>query len=161
MPSAIFVFAHEDAIDSPAADLEGQLSRKRRCEAVGDGVRLDPDAVTGLEAGPEGLRLLGLDGDDPRAALEGGDDAGDEAAAAHADDDRLDVGDVFEHLERERPVAGDHVRVVVRVDEDAAGLLDDVHRALVRDHVVGRLEVDGGAVAARGAHLRAGSRACS
>src|SRR5581483_1477002 len=145
---------HEDAVDDSAADLECELSRERGCEPVGDRVRLHGDAMAGLEPCSEGLRLLGLDGDDAGPALDAADDARDEAAAPDRHHDRAHVGHVHEDLEREGPVPGDHVRVVVGMDEDAPGACDGVHRALVGDDVVGRLQVDGRAVAARRLYLR-------
>ena len=84
---------------------------------------------------------------------------GNEAAAAGRHEDRLDLGRVLEQLERERPLAGDHERVVER---DA--------RASVRSRRmcsssrgerldgIGRLEVDLGAVAPCRRDLRRRSR---
>ena len=49
-----------------------------------------------------------------RARLDRGRDAGDEPAAADADDDRVDVGHLVEDLEAERALARDDVGVVER-----------------------------------------------
>ena len=148
-PFGDLVLGHEDGLDLAAADLEREVAGERRREPVGDRVGLDAHAVAGREARGEGLRALGRDADDARAPVERRDDARDQAAAAGADDDCLDVRHVLEQLERERPVAGDDERIGVRVDEDAPLLLDDLEHAVVGGGGIGRREVDGRAVAAR------------
>jgi hypothetical protein len=40
--------------------------------------------------------------------------AGDQAAAADGNDQGVEIGDVVEHFERDRPLPGHHTRVVIR-----------------------------------------------
>src|SRR5205085_91532 len=54
-----------------------------------------------------------------------------------------------EHLQADGALPGHHVRVVVRVDERAARLLEQEVEVLERRRDVGRRVVDGGAVTAR------------
>jgi hypothetical protein len=51
------------------------------------------------------------------AALADGRAARDQPAAADRHDQRVDRGHVLEHLQRDRALAGDDVRIVERVDE--------------------------------------------
>ena len=44
--------------------------------------------------------------------------AGDQAAAADRNDQHVEIGDILEHLERDRALAGDHVRVVIGMHPD-------------------------------------------
>ena len=116
-------------------------------------------AVTG-HAGDERVAVrragLDLDADDAHLGPRLLDDAGDPAdqpAAAEGDDHRGEVRDVLEQLQAQRRLAGDHVRVVERMDERGAGL----GRALARerDAVVDGVaaEVDDAAEAADGGDL--------
>ena len=68
---------------------------------------------------------LGLDADDLDAGLQRlgrGGDAGDEAAAADRHDQRIDVGRVGEHLERDRALSRDDLEIVERMDEGQPAL---------------------------------------
>jgi hypothetical protein len=56
-------------------------------------------------------------------ALHVGRDAGDEAAAAHRNEDRIGVGLLTQDLHADRALPGDHLRIVVRMDEHEATLL--------------------------------------
>ena len=74
-------------------------------------------------------RELRLDGDDPRLRpkpLTAVATPGNQPAAADRDDDDVGVRHVLDELEPDRPLPGDHVRVVERVDERAACLLDEL-----------------------------------
>src|SRR5204862_488569 len=87
-----------------------------------------------------------------RASSAGQDSSGDpadEPAASGGNDDHARVRRVFLELERNRPVPGDHGRIVESVDERAAGLGDEVAEALERGQRVGRLEVDRAAIGPR------------
>ena len=86
--------------------------------------------LAGGDRGVERLARLRLDRDhaDRAVLAERGDDARDQAAAADRDDHRVGVGCVLLDLERERPGAGEDERVLVRVDERAAGLLGQLVR---------------------------------
>ena len=44
--------------------------------------------------------------------------AGEQAAAADRDDQRIEVRRILQHLQRQRALAGDHAEVVVGMDED-------------------------------------------
>ena len=82
--------------------------------------------MPGGQRGRVGRHGLGLDADHADRRVEVLDrhrDAGGEAAAAHGDDDRADLGALLDDLEADRPLAGHDVRVVEGVDEDGAGPL--------------------------------------
>ena len=68
-----------------------------------------------------------------------------EPAAADRDDDRVDVRRVLQDLEADRPLAGDHERVVERVDEHAARLREVLLEAGEGLRGTVGLEVDRGA----------------
>ena len=95
-----------------------------------------------------GGRALGLDRDHA-PVRRGRRDPGDEPAAAGRHEDRLHVRRVLDQLERERSLTGHHERVVERMDERPTGLANVVVEPLERLDGIGRLEVDGRAVAAR------------
>ena len=85
--------------------------------------------------------------------------AGDEPAAADRDDQRVEIRNGGEHLERRRALAGDHLRIVVGMHEHEPTLV----RQRVRDagRVLERfaLEHHLGAEGARVLDLRAGREA--
>ena len=94
------VLADEHALEV-AADLEREPARERRVEAVGDRRRLDRDGRVRLRApraapGSSRARRRSRAFGSPTPA----DDAGDQAAAADRDDDRVGVGRVLLDLER-------------------------------------------------------------
>jgi hypothetical protein len=66
--------------------------------------------------------VIRLDADDAHVGLARRDDGADagEQAAADRRDDRLHGRRLLEDLERDRPLARDHVRVVERMDERQA-----------------------------------------
>ena len=81
-------------------------------------------------------------------------DARREAAAADRNDDRLDLGQLLDELEADRPLARDHHRVLERMHERRAGLLDVGDRR--RDRVLERRadQLGARAVVARRLDLR-------
>ena len=84
-------------------------------------------------------------------------DPGDQPAAADGDDDGVGVGRVLLDLEPDGAGARDHERIVERVHERAARLLDQTRRR--RSNASpgsARLEVDGRAIAARRGDLLLG-----
>ena len=116
-----------DVVHQIADELVGERAGERRREAVGD--RRDPLERHGLarcERARERRSTLGLDPDDAHAGAQVAQrdrGAADQPAAADRDDDRADVRDVVDDLEPERPLAGEHERVVERVDQDHAALV--------------------------------------
>ena len=105
----------DDVVDELANDRERELARFADGDAVGNG-------VAGLERLAAERRhhrraLRGLDADDldlPPEAARRDRDARHQTAATDGDHDHLDLGVVVEQLERERALARDHGRVVVR-----------------------------------------------
>ena len=89
-----------------------------------------------------------------RACRRGDRDARDQPAAPDRHDDRLDALDVLEDLEPDRPLPGDRQRVVERMDERAAGLVEQQREALERLGRAECLEVDRRAVTPRRGDLR-------
>ena len=132
-----------------SAELERELPDARRVAAVRDRGRLEGDRVAGLDRRMEGAGKLGLDRDHAPAGADRGLDAGDQPAAADGDHDRVGTRDVLLELEPDRAGAGEDERVLVRVNEDAARLLDQPLQPLERIDPCRRLEVDGRAVGAR------------
>src|SRR5690606_19056292 len=98
-----------------------------------------------------------LDADDAGRGperLDGGRDAGDEAAAPDGHDDDVRVGCVLEDLEADGALARDDGRVVERVDEREAALAAQ-RLALLERLEDGAVEDDVGAVGAARVDLRA------
>ena len=85
--------------------------------------------------------------------LERDRDAADESAAAHGDDDGVEVRHLLDQLEADGALAGDHARVVEGMDEDETALGLDLPGARIGRVVVVAVEDDLGAVAARRRHL--------
>src|SRR5690606_33096324 len=99
----------------------------------------------------------GLDADDADRRperLDGGRDAGDEAAAPDRHDHDVGVGRVLEDLEADRALARDDVRIVERMDEREAALAPQC-LALLERLEDGAVEDDVGAVRAARLDLRA------
>ena len=112
--------------------------------------------VSAVERVPERWIERGLRPDDldRRLARTGGDRiAGDEPAAADGNDQRVEVGGVFQHFERDGALAGDHQRIVIGVDEGQAALARDGLRAHLRLRHAFAVEHDLGAVGLRGLDL--------
>ena len=89
------------------------------------GGRLDRDRVAGRERARERRHRLGLHADhaDRRAAaLAATAMPGGQAAAADRHHDRAHLRALLDDLQADRALAGDHVRVLERMDEDGAGL---------------------------------------
>ena len=94
--------------------------------------------------------VFGLDADDadfpaqfPGPGLDGNRDAGQQAAAANAHQDGVDVGDLLEDFQADGALAGHHVHVVEGVDKDGSGFIRValrlgerlVHVVAVQDHL--------------------------
>ena len=121
--------------------------------------RRDRDGLSRGQPERERVRPLRLDRDDPDSCGNTrGRDPGDETASAAGDDDGVDLRNVLEDLEPDGPGTRDHDGIVERVHEHAPRLLLELAQPLERLPRPGRLEVDGGPVAARGLDLR-GARA--
>ena len=103
----------------------------------------------------DSLRLDAVDRAPRPALLDGRRDAADEPAAPDPDDDDVDVREVLDDLEPERPVAGDHVRIVERVGERQAALVADLLEPGERLADVLAVEDDLRAVPDAGVDLRA------
>ena len=141
----------DDIVNVLAHEAEGDLARVLDGDPVGDrlglGGRVDlavlerrdvRRAPGGLDADHADVRPLALDRKrDPR----------EQATASERDDDGVDVRNVFEDLEADRALPGDHELVVERVDERAAvgGGVGDGRRNRVLDRVAH--QADGRAVA--------------
>ena len=109
----------QNAGDAAADHLERDFADVAHGDALGDGGAADRDGPAGeaLGHGGVGFDLGAVDGD--AGVQRGGGDqaAGEQAAAADRDDQRVEVGDVLQHLQRQRALAGDDAEVVVGVDE--------------------------------------------
>ena len=105
-------------------DLEVAHAGDRGRETIGDGLHLlHGNGRARVQRAPHRVRAGGLDPDDARTRAFRGDrdrDAGDQTAAADAHDEQIRLRQVVEHLQRARPVAGDHPVVVVRVKKVGA-----------------------------------------
>ncbi len=116
---------------------ERQVARPRapRCRRRSSGGWRPRRGCPAAQRRRVGRGVLRLHADDPDGAalrggtrLDGGGDAGDQAAAADAQHDGVEVGQLVHELEAERALAGDHVAVVEGVDEDGAGALGELRR---------------------------------
>ena len=141
------------AIHPLAGEGERQLADLAHGDAVGDrraGVHAQPLAALErarhrrqrgrLHADHADVGPLGLDGQRHTA---------DESPAADGDEHGLDVGQLLEQLEPERALAGDHARIVERMDEELAALGAQRPRQLVGVVVVASIQDHLGAVASR------------
>ena len=122
-------------------DVESRQPERLRADAShGDAVcELAHVSERHAPAGPQRavhrVGVGGLDADNsglgPKPLHVGGD-AADEAAAADGDEDRIDrLAELPQHLHPDRALAGDHVRVVVRMHEREPAALPDPHRRLL------------------------------
>ena len=131
------------------ADEDVQISEAMSF-GMGEAFQLEEEAETRLAVGKGVVEVA----DDAGVPVHGGCNSRDEAAAPDRHDDRLDAGQVLEHLEPDGALAGDRARRVERMDEGPPRLGEQQVEAAERLARVGGLEVDGGAVAARGGDLR-------
>ena len=83
-----------------------------------------PGYLTAIPSAIVGPKRARLDADEARVRPQRAQrdrDPGGEAAAADRQHERLDVGQLLRELEPDRPLAGDHVAVLERVDERRTG----------------------------------------
>ena len=122
---------------------------RRGAESPGRGRdRIEGDELAGLHAAVQGRCARRLDTDDTDARAQGPrrrGDAGDQAAAADGDHERVRVGGVGQDLQRDRALAGDHDRIGKRVDVGQAARLGGVARRTVGIVPVGAVHDDRGA----------------
>ena len=102
------IVSSTDLPPAPSTNDAVQLSKNSGRPAASDAA--SGAAVSGSAAK---IRVCG------RSAARHGGDAGEQTAAAERRDDRVDVGQILEDLERDRPVAGDEPVVVERMHEIA------------------------------------------
>ena len=103
-----------DSIDEVADDRDGPSSWSLHGDALGDR-RPGHLGRHPAELVAHGRAALGLNTDDLDVGTETPQrdrDAGDEPAAPDRDDDGLDVGEVFDDLERHASLPGDHVGII-------------------------------------------------
>ena len=137
-------------VDELARQAEGLLAHLAHRHAVGEEVHVrQRHAPAGLERGVHRVRVHGLHADDPRArrdALHVGGDAGDQPAAAHRDEDRVDGLRVLaQDLHADGALARDHQRIVVGVHEGEAVLARERPRVHVGLVVAVAVQLDLGA----------------
>jgi hypothetical protein len=148
--------------DNPAGQAGQDPERQLAGPAHGDAVRhrgrgfhrdrLARGQRAGVRRGRSGLHARDLH---RRVQIgDGHGDSGRQAAAADGNDDRADLRALLDDLEAERALAGDDVRVLERVDQDAPGTLRVLLRAGQRLLDVGAAQQDLRAVATRRLLLR-------
>ena len=111
-----------DAVDQVGDDRAGQLARLLDRNALGQRIAADR-AMAVLDDILHRRIKLGLDADHLDAGLQrlgGGGDAGNQAAAADRDHQRVEVGRILQHFQRDGPRPGHHRDIVERMDEDIA-----------------------------------------
>ena len=110
----------QHAIDQGAGDGQRRLADVADGDALGDGVAAHRDLLAGQELAHRRIARR-FDADHlhvgPQAARRDGA-AGDHAAAAHRHDQRVELGYVFEHFQRDGALARDDAWIVVGMDED-------------------------------------------
>ena len=137
----------------------GMLARERRVQAVGDRARLDrnrtpvPRLPRGAPATSRARRRRCAPGRRAAAVM-----PGDQPAPSDRDDDGVGVGRVLLDLEPDRPRAGDHERVVERVDERPSRLCRRTASRSKASAGARRLQIDVRAVAARRVRASAPTR---
>ena len=110
----------DDVIDQPPVDREGQLARRRRPPAVGDGARhRDADPLPGRQ---RPLVSSPAAGSTPTTRIRAQAPGGGRACRRSARRRRparqhVELADLVEQLERGRALAGHHVGVVERRDQ--------------------------------------------
>ncbi|KAF3810584.1 Threonine dehydratase [Colletotrichum gloeosporioides] len=138
----------DDLVDDVLADTEGFLADGLDGGAVGEEADVVEDDALALGEGlHEGVGVIGLDADDldvGRHALDVDADAGDEAAAADAAEDGVELGhvDLAEELHADGALAGDDVGVVEGGDVDEAVLGGAAGALLLGSVEVGAVEHD-------------------
>ena len=152
------VVEQDDVVEVPLRHRQRPGAGERRAEPVGDALGLDLDDLVALDGEADRVRSARFDAvhaDPGPLLLERRGDARDQAAAADADDDDVEVGLVLEQLEANRTMAGDDGRVIERVDEaQALRVADPLHLGEgLAD--VGAMEDDPRAVAEAGIDLGA------
>jgi hypothetical protein len=134
---------HQDHfIDVHLAEAEGLLADVFDRRPIGKQADMvEPDALAGGQRPRHGVGVAGFNADDPGLRpdpLDVGGNARDQAAAADAAEHGMNrLGVLAEDLHADRPLAGDHLRVVERVHE--AQLLGFLEFAGAREGVVERL----------------------
>ena len=115
--------AHQhDALDVRLGDREHQLADALRRERVGrDPAGLGIDRLARRERLRQRRRALGLDPDDARLPRVPGRDAADEAAAAHRDQQRVEVRGLARQLEPERALAEQRLLLIEGMHRQGAG----------------------------------------
>ena len=143
----------DDRKGQPAGLLHGDPARDRRVAAR------DRLARERLLHGRKARRLHAEDLEPRAQRVRGERDAGEQPPAADGRDERIEIGNVGEHLERQRALTRDHLRVVVGVHEDEPALARE--RARDSRRVLERvaLEHDLGAEHAGVLDLRGGREA--
>ena len=121
--------------------LAGEAERLDAHLLDGDAVGEEPDVrerdpAAGTQRSLHRVGIGRLDADDPDLGAETLDvrgDSPDQPAAADGHEDRVDrLAEVTQDLHRDGALAGDHVDVVVRVDEHELPAPPDAHRLGVR-----------------------------
>ena len=122
------IVEQDDPVEVAPAHRQRPDAGERRTQTVGDAVRLDRHDLVPLERERHRIRTLRLDPVDADrwpALLDRGRHAGDQSPTTDAHDHYVEVGQVLDHLEADRTVAGDHRRIVEGVHElEAFGIAD-------------------------------------
>ena len=126
-------------------------------QAVDDGAAVDGLQRSCLDAALHRRTVRRLDADHAHGrpvALHRHRHAGDEPAAADRHDDRVELGPVLHHFEPQRPLSGNQLLVVERVDVGQPFVANQLLCLLVRLVPDGAVQDDLRAVAARCRDLR-------
>ena len=138
-------------------ELHGQIARELHGDTVGNGRgAVRGDELLFREAPGDGGRALGLHAVDLHAGIDElhrGGHAREQPAAARRDDNDVHIGQVGEDLQAERALAGDHIRIVIGMEELRALLLADAPRLGVGVVIAVPRQDDLRAVALGGLHL--------
>ena len=94
------------------------ISRTAMPSAIVGAADGDGAAGQALRHGGVGLDLGAVDGDAGMQRGRGDEAAGEQAAAADGNDQRVEIGRILQHLQRHGALAGDDARIVVGMDED-------------------------------------------
>ena len=147
----------DDLVDDAAQNLQRRGADLRDGETVGKGGQhLNRHRLPRGDGGGQAGGVLGLDADQRDAGLERahrGADSGEQPAATHRHDDRVDVRRLLEDFQRHRALAGHHVGVVERMDEGEALAVGQQRRVRARLGQVRAVQHHAGAELAAVGHL--------
>ena len=131
----------QNLVDMRATEIERLLSNTLHRNTIGENSDpIERHPLPRLEGFVHAGGIFRLDTDDPDVRIEVfhvDGDTGDQASAADRNEDRIDMATrLAQHLDTDRALSGDHVRIIERMNEDQIALPRERQRALERAVVI-------------------------